>query len=458
VTPAANADQIRARLKAETRLPEQGQSPETLLAKAADLLFHFSLLNGHPRFWGYVTSSAAPIGCLADLLAAAVNPNVGAWKLAPVATEIELQTIRWIAELIGFPHGTGGLLVSGGNMANFVGFLVGRHSKISSWPSETEGKEVPHFAVYASSETHTWIEEAIDLFGAGMTSLRWVRTDDDQRIDLSELERQIEEDLRGEIVPFMVVGNAGTVGTGAVDPLRELAVICKKHQLWFHVDGAYGALAAVVPGLKAQFDGIDKADSLAVDPHKWLYAPLEAGCALVRDVVLLRETFSHRPAYYHLEEKEVNFFEFGLQNSRGFRAMKVWLGLAQAGREGYSQMISDDIELARELYRLVEANPDLEALSQSLSITTFRYHPRTVPRVGGPEAADYLDRLNRELLDRIERSGEAFLSNALVNGSFALRACVVNFRTTLSDIRFLPEIVVRLGREIEYELEATRSG
>src|SRR5690606_26229529 len=262
VTPAANADQIRARLKAETRLPEQGQSPETLLAKAADLLFHFSLLNGHPRFWGYVTSSAAPIGCLADLLAAAVNPNVGAWKLAPVATEIELQTIRWIAELIGFPHGTGGLLVSGGNMANFVGFLVGRHSKISSWPSETEGKEVPHFAVYASSETHTWIEKAIDLFGAGMTSLRWVRTDDDQRIDLSELERQIEEDLRGEIVPFMVVGNAGTVGTGAVDPLRELAVICKKHQLWFHVDGAYGALAAVVPGLKAQFDGIDKADSL----------------------------------------------------------------------------------------------------------------------------------------------------------------------------------------------------
>lgn len=461
VAPSASPEEVRSQIEVEQQLPQTGRSAETLLSEAADLLFDLSLFNGHPRFWGYVTSSAAPIGCLADLLAAAVNPNVGSWKLAPAATEIELQTVRWIAELIGFPEKAMGLLVSGGNMANFVGFLTARHSRTArlSGNEDNEVGEPPRLAVYASRETHTWIEKAVDLFGPGTISLRWIETDDHQRIDLRALEREIQKDLEKEVVPFMVVGNAGTVSTGAIDPLNDLAGICRKHELWFHVDGAYGALAAAVPGVQEQFRGIVEADSVAVDPHKWLYAPLEAGCAIVQDGEALRNTFSHRPSYYHLEEEGVNFFEFGLQNSRGFRALKVWLGLSQAGREGYTQMISDDIELARELYQLVEEHPDLEALSHNLSITTFRYRPHRLAGLSSQSVSEYLDDLNRELLTRLEKSGEVYLSNALVNGKFALRACIVNFRTSLSDIRHLSEVVLRLGREVEEQLDGqTRRG
>lgn len=457
VSPSASPDEIRKRIGVERRLPEKGSSAENLLSNAADLLFDLSLFNGHPRFWGYVTSSAAPIGALADLLAAAVNPNVGAWKLSPAATEIELQTVRWVAELIGYPEDSTGLLVSGGNMANFVGFLTARHAKTSPLQDQDSNTPGTPLAVYASRETHTWIEKAVELFGPGMVTLRWIDTDNRQRIDLADLESQIQADLDAGLLSFLVVGNAGTVSTGAIDPLEELATICRRYDLWFHVDGAYGALAAAVPEVEGQFRGMAQADSIAVDPHKWLYAPLEAGCALVRDGEALRSTFSHRPSYYHLEEAEVNFFEFGLQNSRGFRALKVWLGLCQAGREGFSRMISDDIQLARELYRLVDKHPDLEALSQNLSITTFRYKPHRLNDQSSQGVSEYLDDLNGELLTRLENSGEVFLSNALVEDKFALRVCIVNFRTSLSDIQRLPEIVLRLGREVEQDLDSNVS-
>ena len=441
-------DLVRRALDAARGLPETGMDARTLLDEASDLLFDHSLFNGHPRFLGYITSSPAPIGALGDLLASAINANVGAWRLSPMATEIEAQTIRWIAELIGFPRDGAGLLVSGGNMANFVGFLAARAAKAANVRAAGVGASTP-LRVYASSETHTWIQKAADLFGLGTDAIRWIPVDGDQRMDVAALERQIVADRASGDLPMLVVGTAGTVSTGAVDPLAAIAACCRRHDVWFHIDGAYGALATRVPGAPEDLRAIADADSVAVDPHKWLYAPLEAGCALVRRRDDLLRAFSYHPSYYHFDQDVTNFFDYGPQNSRGFRALKVWLALRQVGSTGYMQMIGDDMRLARHLHALVQEHPDFEAMTQHLSVTTFRYVPRDLQPVHDrPDIEPYLHRLNEELLTRVEQSGEAFLSNAMVNGRFALRACVVNFRTSRADIEALPALLARHGREV----------
>ena len=464
VIPALSPEGVRRLLLAaglaSHGLPEHGVPADELLQRAARLLFENSLLSAHPRFWGYIYSSAAPIGSLADLLAAAVNPNVGAWILSPMATEIERQTVRWIAELIGYSPGCGGLLVSGGNMANFVPFLVARRARADWQVNEVGLRAGRPLRVYGSAETHTWIHKATDLFGLGTESIRWIPVGDDLRMDTARLRLEIERDREAGDLPFLVVGQAGSVSTGAVDPLREIAAICREHALWFHVDGAYGAPAAALPDASDDLKALREADSVAVDPHKWLYAPLEAGCALVRNARLLVETFSHRPPYYHFHEgvgddEMVQYFEYGFQNSRGFRALKVWLGLQQAGREGCVRMIADDIGVAQALYRAAEKHPELEAVTQTLSITTFRYVPVNLrENTDSAEVQEYLNKLNTALLERIQRGGEAFLTNAVIGGRFVLRACVVNFHSTPADAEAVAGIVVRLGREVDRELRS----
>lgn len=450
VNPAESPIEIRKALDADRGLPDQGTDPAELLNRAANLLFDHSLFNGHPRFWGYITSSPAPIGALGDLLAAAVNPNVGAWPLSPMASEIEAQTIRWIAEMLGYPTGCGGLFVSGGNMANIVGFLAGRQAK-AGHDVRTAGIGAARLRVYCSVQTHTWVQKAADLSGIGTKAIRWIASNDRVQIDVSALRRQIQADIESGDRPIMVIGAAGTVETGAVDPLDELAALCREFDLWFHVDGAYGAMAAALPDHQAEFAGLNQADSIAVDPHKWLYAPLEAGCALVRSREKLRDAFAYHPPYYHFETEAINYYDLGPQNSRGFRALKVWLALQQAGRQGYVQMISDDIRLAAHLFQIIPQYPELQALTHNLSITTFRFVPPDLAS-GDAEAEDYLNRLNTELLTRIQNSGEAYVSNAIVHGKFALRACIVNFRTTRADIEALPPLVVRLGKQADDEL------
>jgi glutamate/tyrosine decarboxylase-like PLP-dependent enzyme len=450
VTRGESPLEIRKALDADRRLPSQGTDPAQLLRRAADLLFDHSLFNGHPRFWGYITSSAAPIGALGELLAAAVNPNVGAWPLSPMASEIEAQTIRWIAEMLGYPEECGGLFVSGGNMANIVGFLAARQAKAGR-DVRAAGLGDARLRIYCSRETHTWIQKAADIAGMGTDAIRWIATNDRMQMDVSALRQQIEADRAAGERPILVVGNAGTVSTGAVDPLSELAALCREFDLWFHVDGAYGAMAAIVPEASEKFAGLSEADSIAMDPHKWLYAPLEAGCALVRDREKLRDAFSYHPPYYHFETEAINYYDLGPQNSRGFRALKVWLALQQAGRDGYVQTISEDIRLAGELFRRIAQIPELEALTQSLSITTFRFIPLDLGR-GGEEIDGYIDQLNSELLTRLQNSGEAYLSNAVVRGRFALRTCIVNFRTTQADIEALPPLVVRIGEKTDLEL------
>jgi len=349
----------------------------------------------------------------------------------------------------------GGLLVSGGNLANIVCFLAARSSK-TSWDLQAQGlaaNPAGPLRVYASTEVHTWINKAMDISGLGTATLRWIQVDDESRMDLASLKSQIDRDISEGDQPFLVVGTASTVSTGAIDPLAEIATLCRERDLWFHVDGAYGALAAAVPEAAELLEGMPEADSVAVDPHKWLYAPLEAGCALVRDPEALRSTFAHSPPYYHFGEVATNYFEYGLQNSRGFRALKVWLALQQVGRSGYVQMIRDDIHLARALYELLADWPEIEPLSQNLSITTFRYVPPDLLDHSETEPVQaYLNELNQELLARIESSGEIYLSNAIIHERFALRICVVNFRTSLTDIESFPEVVTRLGRSTDAEL------
>ena len=454
VTPGESAAVVRQALGSDNKLPDHGTNPQGLLEQAASLVFDHSLFNSHPRFWGYVTSPAAPIGILGDLLAAAANPNVGNWTLAPMATEIEAQSIRWIAELIGYPSHCEGLLVSGGNMANFVGFLVGRANR-ADWDIRKVGLRHPdaNLRVYASSETHTWIQKAADLFGLGTDAISWLPVDSQQRMDTQVLRHRLKEDRARGLMPMLVVGSAGTVSTGAIDPLSEIAAICREHGAWFHADGAYGAFAAAA--VPAEFEGLQEADSVALDPHKWLYSPMEAGCSLIRHAGALRKTFSYHPPYYAFDKDVLNYFDLGPQNSRGFRALKVWLALRQAGRSGYVRMISDDMQLAQVLFRNLSDHADLEPLTQGLSITTFRYFPAELKARSDTDRVEaYLNRLNEELLTRLEKSGEAFLSKAMLGNKFALRLCIVNFRTSLGDIEALPEIVARLGHQVDHELRA----
>lgn len=454
VTTAKSTRELQTIL-GNASLPEEGAPAEGLMTKATELLTNFSLLNGHPKFMGFITSSPAPIGMLAELLAAAINSNVSAQILSPISTEIEKQTIQWLSAFIGVSEDYGGLLVSGGNMANFTAFLTARAVKAPKSIQE-DGliKSKKNLITYCSRTTHTWVEKAAILFGNGSGSIRWIETDDRNKMDTALLEKAIAQDLQLGHQPLLVVGTAGDVSTGVVDDLDEIAEICKRHDLWFHIDGAYGVPAAILPELKPLFRGLEKADSIAFDPHKWLYAPLEAGCVLVKDKNHLFETYSLHPEYYNFQKSEEgsvhNFYELGLQNSRGFRALKVWLALQHAGKNGYIKMIREDIELSKLLFTLASEHEELEAITTNLSITTFRY----IPLGYDPqEQEDYLNLLNENLVTATQNSGKVFLSNAVVDKKYCLRACVVNFKTAPKDIAELVDIVVDLGRRTHRSLK-----
>lgn len=459
VTPSESPSRVREALNLNAPLPQHGTDPRVLLTETASRLFAHSLFNAHPRFLGYITSSPAPIGVLGDFLASALNANVGAWSLSPAATEIEAQTVRWIAEFIGYPVACGGLLVSGGNMANVACFMAARAAR-AGWDVRKHGVSAgPRLVAYASAETHTWIQKAADMAGMGTDAIRWIPTGDDLCMDVGALERTIEDDAAAGLRPLLVVGTAGSVSTGAVDPLPDIAALCRARDLWFHVDGAYGGFAASLPDASRALRGLSLADSVAVDPHKWLYAPLEAGCLLVRDAEALRTAFAYHPPYYHFAEQATNYVDHGPQNSRGFRALKVWLAWQHVGAAGFRQMISDDIALSKAMAAHIRLQPELELLTQDLSITTFRFVPAALrERAHSASVADYLNRLNQALLDGLQRSGEAFVSNAVIQGRYALRACIVNFHTTRADIELVPQLALRLGRELDSRMRPAEFG
>ena len=455
LTRDAGPDEIRRKLGTH-ELPETGTDVASLFSEVTPLLFDYSLHNGHPRFLGYITSSAAPIGALADLLAAAVNANVGKWDLAPIASEIESQAVRWLADLIDYEVDCSGLMVSGGNMANILGFIAGRTAK-ATWDLREVGNhgDPRKMTAYVSAETHTWIQKAADICGLGADSIRWIDTDAEGRMRLDRLKAQVAEDRDDGCLPFLVVATAGSVSTGVVDPVRDLAGICREENLWLHADGAYGAPAAVLPEAPEDLRSLRLADSVALDPHKWLYCPLEAACVLTRDPDALKNAFAFYPQYYLLgegKEEGTNFYQLGMQNSRGFRALKVWLALRAAGRKGYEESIRDDVRLAERLYENVTAHREFEAGSVHLSIATFRFVPNDLKGDDSTRTEDYLNKLNQALLAEIQSGGRLYVSNAVIDGRYLLRACIVNFRTTREDIDALLDEIGTIGRRIDRQL------
>jgi glutamate/tyrosine decarboxylase-like PLP-dependent enzyme len=409
-------------------LPQGSSDPDTLLDEVASKILRYPMGNGSPRFFAWVNSPAAPLGALADLLAAGLNPSVAGGDHA--GTYVEHAVLGWIREILGFPAESGAILTSGGSVANLIGLTVMRHVKTGGQVRAAGlAGAGPRLVVYASTQGHSCIEKDVELLGIGHDNLRRTAVDSDWRMDVSALRGQVAQDRDAGFTPACVAASAGTVNTGAIDPLAEIAGLCQAEGLWFHVDAAYGGPAILVSELAEQYRGLEKADSIAMDPHKWMYVPVECGCALVRDAGAMRDAFSLVPPYLRDDAALPWFSEFGIQQSRGFRALKLWLTLRQIGVEGYRELITRDIALARSLRQRLRQAPDFEILAAGpLSITCFRYRPQTQA-----DETD-LNRLNRALLDIVQREGNVFLTGTELAGRFALRACIINFRTSEPDL------------------------
>lgn len=429
-------------------LPEDGSPPEGVLGAFRETVLPHPMGNGHPRFFGWVNSPPAPLGVLAEFLAAALNPSCAGGDHA--AIYLERCVVRWLMELVGFPtKGSMGILVSGGSMASLTCLAAARHraAAANGWDVRAEGLQGrrPPLVLYVSEEGHSCIRKAAELLGLG-GGVHIIPVDDGFRMDVRALRAAVAADRAGGRHPFCVVASAGTVNTGAIDPLGELAGFCREEGIWLHVDGAYGAIGVLDRSLASRYAGLSRADSLALDPHKWLSVPVECGCVLVRDGTILREAFSLVPPYLRTEEGKGFgglpwFSEYGFQQSRGFRALKVWMTLRHMGRCGVAALVSRHVALARRLASLVDAAPDLERVAPvELSVVCFRY----VPRALRTDQA-WLDALNKALVEKVQAEGRAFLTGTSLRGRFALRACVLHYGTSEEDLEALVEEVRAAG-------------
>ena len=433
----------------DLELPTEGVPLEQLIDDCRTI-FDLSRHNGHPRFFGYVASPSTPIGAYADLIASALNANITCWRSGPAGTELEQLVVRWLGSLIDYDADAKGLLTSGGSMANMIALLVASRRKLGTdaarkglWNSGAP------LIVYASEEAHLSIAKAADILGLGRDQVHVVDGDDQQRMRVDSLQQHIETDLRDGLRPCCVVASAGTVNTGVVDPLEAIAGVAAEFDLWFHVDGAYGAPGVLEERKKHLFRGLERADSVSLDPHKWLYVPVDAGCLLFRDPNPVKATFSTEDADYikvhgHSDDEAFAYWDYGVELSRRFRALKVWLTLRYYGVRRIAEAVSNDIALAAYMGELVFGAEDFELLAPvELSICCFRYIPAEW------KTSDLkLDQLNERIMSRVQTSGRAYLSNATVNGHFALRACITNFRTTKSDIELTLE-TIRDAAEVE---------
>jgi len=407
--------------------PEEGLTADVILDKFEKEIAPYPFGNGHPRFFGWVNPPPSVIGIFADALAAAMNPSCAGGNHA--AIYVEREVIGWFRRILGFPAEAMGLLVSGGSMAALTALAVARHTKC---PFDVRSRGLQSVAsrlvVYRSGETHGCHQKAIELLGIGSDNLRTVDHDSSLRLVPAALDAAIRKDVEAGLTPLAVVANAGTVNTGAIDPIDEIAVVCRRHDVWLHVDGAYGAPAVLSERYKSQLSGLEQADSIALDPHKWLYVPVEAGLVLVRNGAAMRAAFSLVPPYLRTDGDIEGvggppwFSEYGFQQTRGFRALKVWMAVRYHGLAGHRKAIERDIDHARALAEALRAASDFQLFEpQGLSIVCFRYLPRA-ERVT-PEA---LDTINQLLLTRLQLSGRVFLSSTTIDGRFWLRACFVN--------------------------------
>ena len=427
--------ELRERFETEP-LPRTGSTVEQVLDAFAEQVAPYPFGNGHPRFFAWVNSPPQQLGIWASALAAAMNPSVAGGNQA--AVHVERQVVRWLAELLGMPAGTGGSLVSGGSAATLTALAAARHraaarAGLDVRAAGLQGARV-RFTVHLGAEAHGCVQKAVELLGLGADCLRFAGSDDAFRVRPDELAAQLDADRRAGVVPLAVVASAGTVNTGAVDPLVEIGRVCAERGVWLHVDGAYGAPAVALDRrCAAERPGLAAADSVGVDAHKWLYVPVDAGAVLFRDPGAARAAFSLVPAYLRTDGDPdgpagpVWFSELGLEQTRPFRALKVWMALKHIGVDGYRRLVAHDLDVAEDLAGAVDRADDLELLASGLSIVCFRYRPP------GLTDADALDDTNRRLLAALQRSGRAFLAGTTVRGAFALRACVVDPDTTPAD-------------------------
>lgn len=437
-------DKVKNHLNAAA--PRLGQDPTAIYEEFTENILPYPMGNIHPRFWGWVMGTGTPLGMLAEMLAAGMNPNMAGGDHA--GNLVEEEVLNWIKEMLGFPKEASGLLVSGGSMANLVGLTVARAHQ-AGYDIRAEGLQTgrPQMVLYGSVEMHSSLQKAVELLGLGSRSLRKIAVNADYQIDLPALREAIRQDRAAGLQPFCVVGNAGTVNTGALDDLQALGEICRAEGLWFHVDGAIGAAARMSPDLQKLVAGIDQADSLGIDLHKWLYMPFEAGCVLVRSASAHRGAFSLTPEYLAHSLRGLSggsqwFSDYGVQLSRGFRALKVWMSLKEHGLDKYGRMVRQNVRQAAYLVELVKSAPELELLAPApLNIVCFRFRAEGYDEAG-------LNRLNQEILFRLQESGIAAPSSTILTGKFALRTAITNHRSRREDFVMMTSAVIRLGREL----------
>jgi len=440
-------------------VPDEPMPEVELLEYLRRMTFDHSALPGHPRFSAYVSGAGTVPGAAADLLASGINMNVGGWRLSPSATEIEMALTRWFAQrMFGMPGGSGGALTSGGALANLIALKVARDAR-AGWDVRADGIAAgPPLGFYLSSETHVVSDRAADMLGVGAANVRHVPVDDGYRMRIDELRAMVARDRDDGMRPVAAVANAGTVSTGAVDDLDAIADVCRDEGMWLHVDAAYGGPAVLADDLRPLFAGIERADSIAFDPHKWLYTPLPGGCVLVRDMELMRHAFDPDHVAYIVKDEEhtdwgIDLSRYSPNFSRGFWALKVWISLLAHGRDAYARRISHDAALARYLGAVVDERADFELMTPvGLSIACFRYVPANLPGPGADGREEYLDRLNQRIMTSIQLGGRAYCSNAVLGGRFCLRSCIVNFRTEADDLDALVEVAAELGAALDAEL------
>jgi aromatic-L-amino-acid decarboxylase len=437
-------DEVKSRLQ-NRPLPEKGENLETVYEDFLRDIRPYPKGSRHPRFWGWVEGNGTAFGMLADMLSAGMNSNVSFGEQSPVY--VELQVIDWCRQMLGFPAGASGILVSGGSMANLTALAVARNAK-ADFDIQEKGLQSAEskMVLYGSAETHNSVQKAVELLGLGNEAFRRIPVNENFEIDINELDKALAKDKAGGLKPFCVIGNAGTVNTGATDDLEKLADICERENLWFHVDGAFGALAYLSESFRPRLKGMERADSLAFDLHKWLYVPYDAGCVLIRDEKVHHRTFSPSGGYLaHLPRGVASgtwLSEYGLQLSRGFRALKVWMSLREHGIDKYRRLIEQNIAQAQYLASLIERSDELEMMAPvPMNIVCFRFIKEGM-------SDQELNDLNREILLQIHESGVAVPSYTTINGQFGLRCAITNHRSRLTDFDLLIEKVIEVGRKL----------
>lgn len=435
VFPDVDRQAIRAIL--DEPLPEEGRSVEELFREFGAVVVPNSTQVAHPRFLPYVLPSANGISPFAEALASALNQNCNLWTLSPAANAIEQRVISWFLELFAFPEGGGGILTSGGSMANLTALAVARDRYLGD-SARTDGLQGngPPLILYTSAEVHNSVDKAVAILGLGLNQLRHIPCDEACRMRVDLLEEAILRDRASGLSPFCVVGSAGTVTTGAIDPLDELADLCAREDLWFHIDGAYGALAAFSERQRDRLLPAGRADSLSLDPHKMLFTSLEAGCVLFRRAADMRSTYSFVPTYLSMvsDPDFVDYAEYGPQLSRSFKAFKVWWSLRAYGRRAYERTIDRLFDLATYMGERITSAPELELMAPvNFNAVCVR-------------CKHLDDAQNERLLARLVSGGKAFLGRASVKGRFCLRACFVNLRTTRADVDIIIDELIALSR------------